>query len=417
MMAEQTVFSQKTVAGLIVVGFLAFAGAIHFLFVGSDSEHVRRAGNNAYSEAAVGHRALVQVLRKLGIPVLVSRNRSIERAGDSGLLVIAEPPVALAATGQKSDILKDLSDAPRVLYVLPKWRGTADPEKPHWLRKAELLPAKYVRSVLWRVETSTEIARPSELTEWSSGRFTAPSISHRPQLITGGQLVPIISTAEGMLLARSVHRDVKRWVLSDPDILANHGIGDGDNAALIANVVDRLRDGGPVIIDETVHGLRRDPSLWRSLFDLPFVIVTIAAAFAAAVLVWAVTGRFGSPLPSARAFAAGKETLIENTAGLLLYGGHVGESLRRYRQVGIRAVARNSRAPGGLKGADLAEWLDRASVARGMKVPLHRLHREIDALSGAKSIGAHRVVAAARKLHSWKQEMIHGPGNHPVDKQ
>ena len=416
-MAEPTVFSQKAVAGLIIVGFLAFAGAIHFLFVAGDSEHVRRAGHTAYSEAAVGHRALVQVLRKLGIPVLVSRTRSIERAGDSGLLVLAEPPLSLANTGQKSDILKDLSEAPRVLYILPKWRGTTDPAKPHWLKSADLLPANYVQIALSRIEKSTEIVRPTELTEWSFGRFAAPSIKLRPQLFTGQYFVPVLSTAEGMLLGRHVDMHRKVWVLSDPDILANHGIGEGDNAALIANVIDRLRAGGPVIIDETIHGLKRDPSLWRSLFELPFVVVTIAAAFAAAVLIWTVTGRFGSPLPSGRAFAAGKETLIENTAGLLLYGGHVGESLRRYRQAGLRAVARNARAPSGLKGADLAEWLDRVSVTRGMKVPLHRLHREVDTLAATKSLGTYRIVAAARKLHSWKQEMIHGPGNHPVDKQ
>ena len=44
---------------------------------------------SSYSRSVIGHKALVETLRRLGIPVLASRFESASKAGDGGLLVVA----------------------------------------------------------------------------------------------------------------------------------------------------------------------------------------------------------------------------------------------------------------------------------------------------------------------------------------
>ncbi len=90
MKAEKAVFSPKTVIWLLSVGCLSFAGAAYFVIYG-DAGRGTTAEANGFSYSAVGHRAFVETLRGLDIPVLLSGRDSAARAGRSALLVVAEP--------------------------------------------------------------------------------------------------------------------------------------------------------------------------------------------------------------------------------------------------------------------------------------------------------------------------------------
>ena len=145
-MAQDAVFSPKTVFWLIAVGLLSFAGAIYFTIYGDDGT-ARTAGANSFSYSAIGHRAFVETLRRTGVPVLVSRHDSATKAGQSALLVVAEPRWRASA----DDAIDELLSAGTILIVLPKRRGEPDQAKPRWLELAKLVPRAQVEETLRRV--------------------------------------------------------------------------------------------------------------------------------------------------------------------------------------------------------------------------------------------------------------------------
>ncbi len=401
-MAQPGAFSPRTVLWLIAVGSLCFAGAAYLSIYGGEST----AGANSYSYSAIGHRAFIETLRRVDIPVVVSGNDSRAKAGRTALLVLAEPELSDADDRDLAEMLT----ADTLLLVLPKWRGAPDAARPHWLESAALLPLEEVNAVLRLVLAEAEVRRAGSAPAWNPGALgVAPTLAV-PQLVEAPGLEPVVASDQGILVGELRRGRQRLWILSDPDVLSNHGLGRGDNAVLALALVDSLRPrGGAVVLDETIHGFRQDPSIWRAMFEYPFVVATLQAVAAILALIWAATGRFGAPLPAERALKAGKETLLANTASLLQFGGHGPEILRRYREATFREVARRLRAPRHLGEDALVDWVDRVGEARGLRRRYRDLRREVDAASAAAGRGGAGLLRAARNIYRWKQEIIDGP--------
>ena len=400
------VFSSRTVLWLVGIGFLAFAGALALILFGESLGGLRSPGANSYSYSALGHRAFVETLRALDVPIIVSRDRSGEKAGESALLVVAEPNREMMGREELVDMLW----APQLLLVLPKWQGQPHTLKPYWMGSVELLPESDVAAVLGAV-VGAELVRPDEAVSWRPGRFKITPAIRQPQLIRTPLLRPIVAAEEGMLVAELVRSQGRVWILSDPDLIANHGLGKGRNAALATALIEALRPpGGAVVVDESSHGLARPLSLWRVFFEFPFVVATLHAALALAVLMWSATSRFGAPAASERPLGAGKATLIDNAASLLLYGGHGKEVLGRYVRATMAEVGHRLRIPRGLEEADVAVRLDRIAAARGREPRLAALHRRVQTLVLSQVAGERALLQAARDVFAWKGEMLDGPG-------
>ncbi len=399
-------FSSRTVLWLIGIGFLAFGGALALILFGESLGGLRSPGANSYSYSALGHRAFVQTLRALDIPVVVSRARSGEKAGESALLVVAEPNREMMGREELVEMLW----VPQLLLVLPKWQGQPHPLNPQWMGSVDLLPASEVATVLKAV-VHAELVRPTGEVSWRPGRFRATPTLSRPQLIRSPLLRPIVAAEEGMLVAELTRQRGRVWILADPDLIANHGLGKGRNAALAMSMIETLRpSGGAVVVDESSHGLSRPPSLWRVFFEFPFVVATLHAALALAVLMWSATSRFGAPAASERALGAGKAILIDNAASLLLHGGHGKEILGRYVRVTLAEVAHRLQLPRGLEESDVAVRLDRIAAARGREPRLGDLNRRVQSLVFGQGAGERALLQAARDVFVWKGEMLHGPG-------
>ncbi len=406
-MAQQAAFSPTTVFWLIAVGLLSFAGAAYFMIYGEEGT-TTTARANAFSHSAIGHRAFVETLRRLDIRVLVSRNNSAAKAGRSTLLIVAEP----GARTYTDETINDLLTAETVLFVLPKWEGRPDEAKPQWLKSAAQLPRAHVQKTLRHVVPDGKVRRVKAPVSWETGPLGVTPTLSAPQLMETTQLRPVVTSDQGLLVGELVRGEQRIWILSDPDILSNHGLGRGDNAVLALSLIDALRPaGGAVIIDETIHGFRQEPSLWRAMFEFPFVLPTIQAVAAIVALMWAATGRFGAPIPAKRPLEAGKAALIDSMAGLLQYGGHGPEILRRYLTVTLRDVARRLHAPRDLEETALIEWVDRVGEARGVQAKYGTLRREAEAIIAVASADNSRLTQAARNLHRWKQGIINGPGD------
>lgn len=402
------IFAQRTIVWLLGVGGASFLLAIVLIAFGEDLLPTSTVEANAYSQSAIGHEAFVETLQRLGIPVLVSRGDSIVKAGPSDLLVVAEPPVEM----KDDSYLLDLLAADRVLFVLPKWRAAPDPTNRRWAGQVARLSSSDVNEVLMIVAPGYSIRAEPRRIDWKPGRFGRSATLTEPQLVVSDGLTPIIDSSLGQLLGEVEGSYGRTWVLSDPDLISNRGLQKGDNAIIAVGIIQALMPaGGTVIVDEVIHGFRRDPSVWRALFEFPVILITINALAATAILIWAATGRFGSPAPVEPPLKAGKTTLIGNAAGLLQFGGHAAEILARYLAVTFGDVARRVHAPAQLGDSALDQWLDRIGKARHVGAAAAALRRDAELAAATGRGDDRRLLHVARDLYSWKQEMLHGSGD------
>ncbi len=408
-MAERAVFSPMIVAALIVVGLLSFLGAILIFTYGEDSGQATTVDANAYSRSAIGHRAFVDLLKRLDIPVLVSRYRSAEKALYQDVLMVMEPDAT-------EEAMEDILTADMIIVVLPKWRGGRSREKPLWLGRMSLIDEEKVNRVLKSIDPEAAITRPEEKPVWAMSEELPDPDLPDPQLISGAGtgLAPLLTSDRGILVGELQTDDQTIWVVSDPDLFSNHGLARGDNAVIAVNLVALFRAGDQgLVIDETLHGFQIDPNLIRSALRFPFVLATVLGLAAIGFLVWAATGRFGAPLPVGKTLAPGKATLIENTAGLLEFGKHNKEVLRQYLERATHEVALAVHAPKNLYGRALVEWLDRVGRGQGQKIPCKTVYNRADVVARSDYADGGTLLKVAQDIYHWKKEMLHGPRNRP----
>lgn len=409
MTAGQSVIAPRTAFWVIAVGTVSFACAMLLTIFSDRLGPGTTAGANAYSRSAIGHRALADTLRHLGIPVVVSRHESAARAAGGALLIVAEPDPGQSASGAIDDVL---AAADTVLMVLPKWQARRSRTDPRWVEAVSPLPTDTAEGVLRTVLDTGTVVRLPAGPAWQAygleGAF-APGVD--AQLIHSPALKALVATDGGILVGETRSPSGQRIVVvSDPDILSNHGLGRGDNAAIVVALIEELRPpGGPVIFDEVLHGFQRRPSVWQRLFELPLVVPTGLAVIAIAVLLWSTTGRYGAPAPVQAPLRAGKADLIANAADVLAIGGHGREILQRYFAATIRTVGADLNAPRGLDDRALVRWIDAVGARRGVRHGIAALHRDVDAVSAAARFDPTAALRIASRLHRWKKEMTDGP--------
>lgn len=397
-------FSFRAVVLLIVVGILCFAAAA-LIAVFSSPETERTYGANAYSYSAIGHRAWTEILEQLEIPVLISRNASAEKAGRDNLLVVAQPNVDEEAR----QALQAMSDAWTVLLVLPKWEGLPDRQNRRWLLDMSLLEEWVAEEVLADVVDEAVVLRVDEPQDWRGHDWEVLPSLEDPQLVLSPEITPIVESEEGILLGEVRRFGTTYWILSDPDVITNSGIDEGDNAAFaVALATTLVPPGGSVIFDEAIHGFTTSPDLWRALLTFPLNLAILQMLAAIGILVWAAAGRFGAALPSVPRLEAGKQGLIENTASLFEYAGTLSDILRRYHDACLRDLARHMHIPRDLDQHDLARWLDQVGEARGTSLRYSEINSEAATATQQLNRPLPHFLRAARRLYRWKQEMIHG---------
>lgn len=404
-------FKSRTVAWMVGVAGVSFLLAMVLMIFADEFSSYHSAGTDSFSRSAIGHRAFVQLLRKLDVPVIISRHESGARAGGSAVLIVAEPQV-FSAEGERAERLFDIwLPADDILLVLPKWAGAVDPDRREWLGRVQPLGENQVESVLETLQFPVQIVRPgsTEAIEWRSNRYDVLPTLQWPQLMTSEEFVPVISCEQGMLVGEWGHESGRMLVLSDPDVLSNHGLGKGDNAQLAMRILEDLRDGErAVVIDESLHGFVISPSIWRELFDFPLLLVVIQVILTAVTLLWAAALRFGEAAPAPPAIMPGKSYLIDSTAQLLHMGGRETYVLQRYLRRTMEDVSRRLHMPAGHRKNEMTTWLQRVGRMRGVSVDIGRIEKTVDLFDDRTAPKATHVLGVARDIHRWRGEMLHG---------
>ena len=403
-MTSEEPFRRATLVALVSLSVASLVGGLLLTILAPAEKGPRSAVRpTARGRGALGHRAFVELLRRLDVRVVVGGAAHTE---PGTAVVVAEPSLDRERAPAEGVRLRALLEsAPRALLVLPKWMGTPDPARRGYVASAELLPAAAPAEVLAAAGIEGEVVRVAESIapgSWSGEMSGVPDLQSA-QLVKTGALQPVLSSKGRLLVGEKSTRGGKLLVLADPDLLSNHGLRRGDDARLALALIDRLRQGGPVQFDESFHGGAHDEGPWRALLQFPLVLAVVQSLLAGAVLLWGGMRRFGAPLPADPPLAAGKAALIESMAELLRFGGHSAHALDRYLRSSVQEVAAALHAPAGLRGRQLDAWLDRVSAQA--RVPrVEELWRQ--AADASKSPAA--LVETARQVHQWRTRMLHG---------
>jgi len=386
------------VLGTLVSLLAAFA----LLVTPGSAGRYRSTGADGYSISALGHSGWLQLLRETGTPVVQLRH--LGTAHPEALLIIAEPRSQTEREAQT--LAQQFLQAATGLLVLPKRYGSTDRKRPRWIESDGIEPSKHAAECLRDLLPETpwkglELLRSDAVTGWTS-RLPGgllPDLEGPVQLLRHDHeleppleppLEPLLACDQGILLAR--HGSLT--VLSDPDLIANHGIVRGDNAAIALACVAACSQHDVVLYDETSHGHRREPSFWSELGRWPLVLVSVQLWLLLALLLWIAADRFGAPLPSPPALAAGKQFLIDNIVHLLDRRGSLASGLRRFLRLRVRSAAERLQAPRSLSDEACRNFL----LAR---LPDAAVSRELSELldHNPDTLTPTAALSVARRVH------------------
>lgn len=417
-------FSRRAILLIAGGAALSLILGVYFSIFGDKNRPDGDPRNHTFSVSALGHRGFIALLESLKIPVVVSRYHTEQKVGKEALLVLLEPQPG--AGRERKLIFENLLHGPEaVLLALPKRDGTGDANKPEWIQSSSFVGEGAIDPIVNKISPRMIYKRMGDdepRPVWTTNEFSVePSIAN-VQLIMSDDVRPLLACDKGILVAEIPRGEDGRFIIvSDPDIFANHGIDDGENARLVIEIVERARiPGRSIMIDETTHGFEQIPSIWRELLQFPLGLVFIDLGFLFLILVWAGAKRFGDPRPAPGGIAPGKEVLLENTAELLAYCGRDARALEHYLQSAAVEAAAALRIPADDK--NLPERLDTAgrqrktrdsytSIAGAVAEIVEQSHSP-----GARWFGRGRantnILLVASQIYLWKQHILYGPTDH-----
>lgn len=388
-------FNASTMLIMTGIGVLAFIAMLVLGAYAPDLRSGRNGGAHALSPAATGFSGLVRLAEATGRhPVIV---RSVNDLSSEDLAVITPEAGAV----DLSDILN--ARGPRTtLIVFPKWSTEPDPAHPGWVRVSGLTPTFNPESVLapdlkLKVARSKGHGEPLVNVDPAAPpamQFLAPAVV---QSISGPGIEPLLTTSTGaIVLARVGTRNI--YVLSDPDLINNHGMGDERQARSGLALLDDLNSTGAtsVLFDVTANGLGRSRSPLKLAFDAPFLAVTLTVFAAMLLAGWQALIRFGPVRRRERAIAFGKAALVDNSAALIRKAGREAHLGSRYVDlIRERAIALFS-LPTALDTASMRARLDALNPNRSFSAAA-------DATARARN--REELVGAARSLNQWLKEI------------
>lgn len=403
-------FSKRALRWVIGLAVMSFATALLMGAFGEDLVEPESAGPSTFSWSALGHRAAAELLENDGIRVLVRQDPRGARGGPKTPVLFLEPD--LEQMRAQGSLLHHLVAEAReakapVVLVAPKWRAAQQTLRdPPWVESVSSVPLRDVNDVIEAMGEETFLPRDAVTHETSAGACEAPfgdvvvEVQRPAQLMTlprGWE--PIVECENGTLIA--VHRESKTYLLSDPDLFSNHGISRGDHAEILLDLLKEEIGAEAVIFDEAVHGFRRRMTLMAELARPPLVIASLHATFVLGLVLWAGMGRFGKAQSVIPVLGTGKQALIENTAQLLIHGGHTGDSLARYFRDSLKTVAAHFQISVDLNEMELMTRLQ--TIADAKKIDLRLV--QVKAQISRSVLSPERAMRLAKTIHRWRMEM------------
>lgn len=321
--------------------------------------------NTDFDRSPLGNKGLEIWLQSKGMPV-TRVDKAGGTPGDSAVslrvVFIPAPPAAPApgAVVREADPFEPLPDpngAP-TLFVMPKWRadvlqyGTSDIHA--IVPSAEItkalgkigLPYIYVEDLGPKFHAAQQAILPGHVEKISI---------FRPQVFFRNKVPPNCIEMAGLkagALLLKCQLDHLVYVLSDPDLLNNHGLALGENAAFAVSLINELRGAHatkpvyltaldrppaaaspvpalapppkPTASSQGRQGHEPHPADQTGLLAYPLSVIWGAIILVAAICFWRGAHRFGPALKEAASHEVSKPAAIEATARLLRLSGNDG---------------------------------------------------------------------------------------------
>jgi hypothetical protein len=389
-------FPKKRMAWLIGLGIFGFLAAL-FIAIIQDDSGVPAPAATPQSESAIGHKAFITFLEKSDVPTGFAFGEILSFVGVDQLTLLLEPdPQAIAA----QDLPRRLK-ATTSLLVLPKWVDVADKDKPRWISQAGLMERAAVTEMARAVVADAQLQRLSAPVSFTRSEFRNAPTLQKPQLLISSKLKPIIASPNGILLGSVKRGRSTIYILSDPDLLNNHGLDNGSNGALILGIVNRLRGEGSVSIDYSIYRDISAKSMWRRLVEPPLVGISLLLLVSLAALMWHAALRFGQPLPVPLPLERGKLALIANSAALFQTRTHSHDLLERYLDQLVQEVLHENPQIARLGTAARIKAMDHLSHVRGASQSFSALEAAVRARTADPAL-------LAKDIYIWKQEIVRG---------
>ena len=402
-MSTANPFNPRLVFGLIGAGILAFTALVLLMAFGDNlGRNGSRDGRaHALSVSAVGFKGLVDLVGDFHETYTI---RGPEDFGVEDIVIVALEPQS-----RPDDLRRLLAQrlGKATMIILPKWETYAYPARRGWVRADGPTVALGLSSIEDQA-VRLRIARRGDARARARGvdflEGLVMPIPDEPQVIAGATLTPLVTLPDGGALVARIGSQ-PHYVVADPDLLNNHGLRSAEAAQAALALIDGLNttDAQSINFDLTVNDLgatrNARPSLLRTAFEPPFLVMTLALLAAALLAGLHGAVRFGQAKRERRAIALGKAALVENSAGLIRLARREASLGGAYADVVRQDAARTASAPPWLTGPELDAYLDRLS--RSDRPPFSALAADL-----ARSRDRHELVAAARALFSWKKDII-----------
>ncbi|MBX4949261.1 hypothetical protein HJA95_06600 [Rhizobium binae] len=390
-------------AAVLTLGLLLALAALAIFALSRSSD---------YDRSPLGNKGLELWLQAKGISVLRSDPHVARAPSEISLriipLSIGHAEAAASRSGDETDDAdpQNLSEeasryALPTLVILPKWRGSVATEGvadksglvefgdiSDELDKIGFSDFGFARSktAFEEAQPHLQSGQPIRIALYQAQTFERSSLPSGCRELMGMSLGALLVHCEN-------HNQV--YLLSDPDLLSNHGLALADNASFAVSLVRLLRRGAatrPVYLDTAGEPLdsekpadqgrsyERSSSDLKRFFAYPLSVIWGILVLVSATCFWRGAYRFGPPLREASAnLELSKTAAIEATARLLRLSGNDGRMTGQFVLHLLSDKAQLLFGPGA-----------------GNEAGIDRLFKRL----------AHHDQAAARALHSSAQALI-----------
>ena len=388
-------FNARTMLLVTAIGTLAFIAMLVLGAYAPDLRSGHNGGAHALSNASTGFSGLVRLAGDTGRRPVIVRTETDLKNEDLAVITPEHGYTNLAK-------IISARGARVTLFVLPKWETGADQQRPGWVEVYGLLPPDDPGKTLSPADPLNVFRSKSQREELvrvdpnipADVNFLAPIIV---QTMRGKGLKPLIATPAGGIVLGKV-ADANFYVLSDPDLLNNHGMASERQARAALALLDYLNstDADGILFDVTANGLGRSRSPLKLAFDAPFLAVTLTIFAAMLLAAWQALNRFGAARRRERAIAFGKTALVDNSAALIRKAGREAHLGSRYVDlIRERAIAL-FRLPLSLDHEGLEERLESLNPHRSFAVA---------ARSAINARTRDQLLDSAQSLNQWIEEV------------
>lgn len=346
--------------------------------------------NDAFSDSALGHSTFIALLEARYEEVRVQRRPLQDGIDREDLIIIAEPVIYDRVSEDRLEQLDTYlaSNAPIVLFLPKRLAASMTPTQE--LASTELI-------LPWDI---TALLRYFGVNDLQAVQ-TSGTLNREGLRLNEAQLLRGPSMENGALTVERVRENgAPLLIVSDPDVIANHAIGNASNAAFAMRAVGALYRGGDVVVDERLHGHVDVASISRRAFDYPTVLVTFQLLLLVGLLAWRSAVAFAPRSQTDNVRTRDQQTLVATTAQLLSWASPHDRALKRYREMLISDAARRLHAPADLAEDELIVWLDEVAERQGRTLRLGPL--------AARTPGPRQqdeIRRIAQQLHRWHREI------------